>query len=123
MPQDLPPKGGYEQVQYKRNIPARPFATRWYLVAVGVAMGYGWYRMGQGIREKNELAREKMWARIHLMPVLQAEADRDMVRRYYAEKAREKELLGKEIKVYNSDRFIQPTFAATPSTVYPAWEK
>lgn len=53
----------------------------------------------------SELAREKMWARIHLMPVLQAEADRDMVRRYYAEKAREKELLGKEIKVYNSDRY------------------
>ena len=25
----------------------------------------------------SELAREKMWARIHLMPVLQAEADRE----------------------------------------------
>ena len=52
----------------------------------------------------SELAREKMWARIHLIPVLQAEEDRDLVRRYYADKAREKQLLGKEIKVYHSDR-------------------
>jgi NADH dehydrogenase (ubiquinone) 1 alpha subcomplex subunit 13 len=35
-----------------------------------------------------------MWARIHLIPALQAEEDRDQVRRYLADKAREKELLG-----------------------------
>jgi hypothetical protein len=45
-----------------------------------------------------------MWSRIYLIPVLQAEEDRDQVRRYYADKAREKELLGEEMKVYNSDR-------------------
>jgi hypothetical protein len=53
----------------------------------------------------SELAREKMWARIHLIPALQAEEDRDQVRRYLADKAREKELLGTETKVYNSDRY------------------
>ena len=52
----------------------------------------------------SELAREKMWARIHLIPALQAEEDRDQVRRYLADKAREKELLGTETRVYNSDR-------------------
>ena len=46
-----------------------------------------------------------MWARIHLTPVLQAEEDRDQVRRYLADKAREKELLGTETKVYHSDRY------------------
>ena len=45
-----------------------------------------------------------MWSRIHLIPLLQAEEDRDQVRRHYADKAREKELLGTETKVYNSDR-------------------
>lgn len=73
-----------------------------------------------------------MWARIHLIPALQAEEDRDQVRRYLADKAREKELLGTETKVYNSDRyvylsqyvkrailtgydrFVRPTFAVTP---------
>jgi hypothetical protein len=47
-----------------------------------------------------------MWARIHLIPALQAEEDRDQVRRYLADKAREKELLGSETKVYNSDRHV-----------------
>lgn len=87
----------------------------------------------------SELAREKMWSRIHLIPLLQAEEDRDQVRRYYADKAREKALLGTETKVYNSDRyaafliyiyiflleidsdildrFVRPTFTYTPSNV------
>jgi len=48
-----------------------------------------------------------MWARIHLIPLLQAEEDRDQVRRHWADKEREKELLGAETKVYNSDRFVR----------------
>ena len=46
-----------------------------------------------------------MWARIHLIPAMQAEEDRDQVRRYLADKAREKDLMGTETKVYNSDRW------------------
>ncbi|KAI9723605.1 MAG: hypothetical protein M1812_000905 [Candelaria pacifica] len=102
--QDLPPAGGYEPIQYKRNIPARGFRPSSYLLAVGVIMTYGFYKVGKGIREQNELAREKMWSRIHLIPLLQAEEDRDQVRRHYADKAREKALLGSETRVYNSDR-------------------
>ena len=52
----------------------------------------------------SELAREKMWSRIYLIPMLQAEEDRDLVRRTWADKAREKELMGGESKVYHSDR-------------------
>jgi NADH dehydrogenase (ubiquinone) 1 alpha subcomplex subunit 13 len=89
-------------------------------------------------QEFSELAREKMWSRIHLIPVLQAEEDRDLVRRHWAQEAREKELLGAETKVYNNDRcvlalccrtgivqnvratnngdrFVRPTYAVTPS--------
>ena len=55
---------------------------------------------------RSELAREKVWARIHLTPVLQAETDRDLVRRDWADKAREKALLGTQTKVYNSDRYV-----------------
>ncbi len=95
-------------------------------------MTYGFWRVGQGIREHkyveppgnydsgeglwgmyrrkltgySELAREKMWARIYLIPALQAEEDRDQVRRYLADKAREKELLGSETRVYHSDRYV-----------------
>ena len=52
----------------------------------------------------SELAREKMWSRIHLIPMLQAEEDRDLVRKHLADQAREKELLGENMRVYNSDR-------------------
>jgi len=125
MPQDMPPVGGYEPVQYRRNLPARGFRPAYYLLGVGVIMTYGFYKYGIGIREAkyvhlvhqtgiphghlvdrvcSELAREKTWARIHLIPVLQAEEDRDQVRRYLADKARERELLGSETKVYHSDR-------------------
>lgn len=52
------------------------------------------------------MAREKMWSRIHLIPVMQAEEDRDQVRRMLADKAREKELLGGESQIYHGDRYV-----------------
>jgi hypothetical protein len=51
-----------------------------------------------------------MWARIHLTPLLQAEEDRDQVRRHWADNAREKELLGKVTKPYFSDRYVHPLY-------------
>lgn len=54
----------------------------------------------------SELAREKMWSRIHLIPLLTAEEDRDLVRRHLADQKREKELLGSETSPYNSDRYV-----------------
>jgi hypothetical protein len=73
---------------------------------MGGFMSYGWYHLFHGQREKIEYGREKAWARIHLTPVLQAEEDRDQVRRYYADQKRERELLGGNTKVYNSDRYV-----------------
>ncbi|OBT73442.1 hypothetical protein VF21_07285 [Pseudogymnoascus sp. 05NY08] len=103
MPQDLPPVGGYNAVQYKRNLPARGLRPAYLLLGMGALMTYGFWRVGQGIREQNELAREKMWSRIYLIPMLTAEEDRDLVRRHLADQAREKELLGKTTSAYNSD--------------------
>ncbi|KAJ9156819.1 hypothetical protein NKR19_g4133 [Coniochaeta hoffmannii] len=117
MPQDMPPSGGYEAVQYKRNLPARGFRPATLLGAAGVIMLYGWYKLTLGIREQNEYAREKMWSRIHLIPVLQAEEDRDQVRRHLADQAREKELMGENFKVYHGDRYVRPTYAVTPGEV------
>lgn len=48
-----------------------------------------------------------MWSRIHLIPLLQAEEDRDVVRRVLGQKKMEKELLGKEMPVYNKDVYVQ----------------
>jgi len=117
MPQDMPPVGGYRPVQFKRNLPGRGIRPAWYMVGCGAIMLWGLGRYGRGVDEFNELAREKMWARIHLIPVLQAEEDRDQVRRYLADQEREKQLLGKVTKVYYSDRFVKPTYAVTPKEV------
>lgn len=57
-------------------------------------------------KKNSEYAREKMWSRIHLIPVLQAEEDRDLVRRHLADQAREKELMGENFKVYHGDRSV-----------------
>ncbi|KJR87533.1 NADH-ubiquinone oxidoreductase subunit GRIM-19 [Sporothrix schenckii 1099-18] len=98
----------------QRNLPSRGFRPAILLGIMGAAMGYGWFKLAVGVREQHEMAREKMWSRIHLIPLLQAEEDRDQVRRHLADQARERELLGDNTKVYNSDRFVRPTFAATP---------
>lgn len=54
----------------------------------------------------SELAREKMWSRIYLIPLLTAEEDRDLVRRHLADQAREKKLLGENTSAYNSDKYV-----------------
>lgn len=51
MPQDMPPSGGYEPVQYRRNLPVRGFKPSLYIAGVGVIMTYGLYKYGQGVRE------------------------------------------------------------------------
>ncbi|EGD89776.2 hypothetical protein H112_02249 [Trichophyton rubrum D6] len=99
----------------QRNVPVRGFRPVYYLIGMHAIMAYGLYKLFIGTRERNELAREKIWSRIHLIPLLQAEEDRDQARRYFADKAREKELLGTDTKIYNSDRFVRPTFMYTPS--------
>lgn len=75
-----------------------PMQTRWQKKEVN--------SMTDTCLNDSELAREKIWSRLHLTPLLQAEEDRDQVRRHYADKAREKELLGTDAKVYNSDRYV-----------------
>ena len=67
-----------------------------------------------------ELEREKVWSRIHLIPMLQAEADRDTYRREVAAKEREAEIM-KDVKgwkvgesVYNSDRYAPKSFVVVP---------
>ena len=75
------------------------------LATIPLTVGQFAAGMQHANRPSSELGREKMWARIHLIPLLQAEEDRDQVRRYWADQEREKELLGTNNKVYNSDRY------------------
>lgn len=55
--QDMPPAGGYEPVQYRRNLPVRGFRPAYLLVGVAGIMTYGFWRVGQGIREQKWVGR------------------------------------------------------------------
>ncbi|EGO02024.1 B16.6 subunit of GRIM-19, NADH:ubiquinone oxidoreductase [Serpula lacrymans var. lacrymans S7.3] len=109
--QDMPPPGGFEAVKYKRNLPFRGPSGLVILGAVTAVCAYGFYRVGKGNLEKRELQREKVWSRIHLVPLLLAEGDRDAYRREVAAVEREKEIM-KDVKgwepgksVYNNARY------------------
>ncbi len=91
--QDLPPIKGYEPIQWKRNLPSRGFRPSiWLGMLIGLS-SYGFYKLIQGNRENIELSREKLWARINLIPLLQAEQDRDVVRRTLSYYNREAEIM------------------------------
>ncbi|KAK9475397.1 GRIM-19 [Dipodascopsis tothii] len=77
--QDLPPRGGYSDIQWKRNLPSRGFRPSIYLALIGGLTAVSLIPMTMGIRERRELTREKMWSRIHITPLLMAEDDRKLV--------------------------------------------
>ncbi|PWN54102.1 GRIM-19 [Violaceomyces palustris] len=114
--QDLPPKGGYEPIRYKRNLPARGPGGLAVFGGILAICAYGFYKVGQGNLEQRELKRERAWSRIHLIPLLMAESDRDIYRREQAQLAREKELM-KDVpgweagkSVYNNKRYNPQNF-------------
>ncbi|KAK7206879.1 GRIM-19 protein [Myxozyma melibiosi] len=120
--QDLPPKGGYPDVQWKRNLPSRGFRPSIYLAIMGVVSLLSVIPMSKGFRERREYSREKAWARLSLLPLLQAEADRDYVRRITALTKREQELMkdhpdwADNKPVFNDGRSRFPSYVALEAT-------
>ncbi|KAJ2927894.1 hypothetical protein H1R20_g9199, partial [Candolleomyces eurysporus] len=109
----MPPAGGFETIKYKRNLPTRGPGAYAILGGVTAICAYGFYRLGKGNLEKQELQREKVWSRIHLVPLLMAEGDRDLYRRQQAALAREKEIM-KDVpgweagkSVYHNPKYAQ----------------
>ncbi|EIM85724.1 uncharacterized protein STEHIDRAFT_140262 [Stereum hirsutum FP-91666 SS1] len=114
--QDMPPSGGFEALKYKRNLPFRGPSGVMMLLGVTAVSAFGFWRLGKGNLERRELEREKVWSRIHLVPLLLAEGDRDAYRRQEAAKAREGEIM-KDVKdweagksVYNKAQYQQSEY-------------
>jgi len=84
------------------------------LAGVTAVCTWGFWRYGQATRERLELKRENTWSRLHLVPLLMAESDRDIYRRQQAglerERAIMKDVPGWEVgkSVYNNPRFRPP---------------
>lgn len=117
--QDMPPSAGYESLQWKRNLPSRGFRPSIWLAGLVAMSAYGFAKVIQGNRENVEISREKLYARINLLPLLQAEQDRDILRRSLASYNREAEIMKDvpwwEVKhtYANKDEFHPPATVIT----------
>ncbi|KAG5513760.1 hypothetical protein PMAC_000798 [Pneumocystis sp. 'macacae'] len=115
--QDMPPMGGFAPIQYKRNLPIRGPRGSILLIGVAFVSAYGFYKYIQGVYEQRELKRENVWSRIHLIPLLQAEADRDLYRRKHAIRQVENKIMkdvqgwNAEQHIYNTQTDITPTYS------------
>lgn len=107
--QDLPPIGGYDTVQWKRNLPARGFRPSIYFWGISGIIALGFWRYSQGVDEQRELSRERQWARFYLEPLLVAEEDRNQARRYLSEKARQ-DLVRESMSPENKAKFDEEIY-------------
>ncbi|OZJ04315.1 hypothetical protein BZG36_03172 [Bifiguratus adelaidae] len=119
--QDLPPAGGFSEVRYRRNIPRRGPSGLVIFTGMAAICAFGFWRVAEGNLERRELKRENLWSRIHLIPLLTAESDRDAYRRTQAALKRESEIM-KDVpgwkageSVYNNKKFyVPPAYVLVP---------
>ncbi|CAK8678685.1 NADH dehydrogenase [ubiquinone] 1 alpha subcomplex subunit 13-like [Clavelina lepadiformis] len=78
--QDLPPPGGYGAIPYKRNLPVRG-PSGFVIFGLGIAVhGLGLYLMQKKKRLTEHRIEENRSAENCLMPILEAEKDRQYLR-------------------------------------------
>lgn len=75
MRQDGPPPGGFPAIRYGRKIPnSGPSGVAIFGIGA-IIMAYGFYKVGQTNHKRKDWKREKLRARMDIMPILQAEED------------------------------------------------
>ncbi|XP_068196229.1 NADH dehydrogenase [ubiquinone] 1 alpha subcomplex subunit 13 [Antennarius striatus] len=112
--QDMPPPGGYAAFDYKRNLPKRGISGySMFGIGIGVLV-FGYWRLFKWNRERRRLQIEDLEARIALMPLMQAELDRSILR-YLKENLEEEAILMKDVpgwkvgeRVFHTERWVPP---------------
>eukprot|EP00270_Netrium_digitus_P006569 TRINITY_DN19152_c0_g1_i1.p1 TRINITY_DN19152_c0_g1~~TRINITY_DN19152_c0_g1_i1.p1 ORF type:complete len:145 (-),score=50.44 TRINITY_DN19152_c0_g1_i1:200-634(-) len=112
--QDGPPPGGFPAVRYARRIAnSGPSGAALALTSASI-IAYGMYQVGQGNLKRRELKKEKMDARMAILPLIQAEEDARFVRERKKQLEEEAELMknvpGWKVgaSVYSSGRWMPP---------------
>jgi len=112
--QELPPKGGYPPIEYARNLPKRGPSGMMMFIGGAAVMAFGFYHVIMGNRKRCELMKEKMNARIGILPLLQAEHDRKCLKALKENEEMEA-LIMKDVpgwtvgeSVYNTEKWITP---------------
>ncbi|EDO40111.1 predicted protein [Nematostella vectensis] len=112
--QELPPKGGYAPLGFTKNLPKRG-VSGWLTILGGAAVMTGGFAMViRGNRQRCELRKEQLQARIALLPLLQAESDRRVLRGLKENEELEA-LIMKDVKgwnvgesVYHTNKWVTP---------------
>ncbi|XP_075063869.1 NADH dehydrogenase [ubiquinone] 1 alpha subcomplex subunit 13 [Mixophyes fleayi] len=113
--QDMPPPGGYGPVDYKRNLPRRGFSG-YTMFAMGIGvMLFGYWSIGRWNRERRRLYIEDLETRVALLPLLQAESDRRILR-VLRENLEQEAIIMKDVpgwkvgeSVFHTERWVPPT--------------
>ncbi|XP_065060288.1 NADH dehydrogenase [ubiquinone] 1 alpha subcomplex subunit 13-like [Rhopilema esculentum] len=115
--QEMPPRGGYPGIEFARNLPKRGVSGLAMFVGCGLVMSYGFYRVIMTNRKLRQLEIERLEGRIALLPLLQAEQDRSILKQL-KENYEEEALIMKDVSgwkvgesVYHTNRWVPPTTA------------
>ncbi|XP_033106991.1 NADH dehydrogenase [ubiquinone] 1 alpha subcomplex subunit 13-like [Anneissia japonica] len=112
--QDLPPKGGYGPIDYKRHIPKRGFSGYAMFAGCAAIMATGYIMLKIGNKHRRRLQQEDREAYLAIMPLIEVETDRDILKRLKFNQEQEaiimKDVPGWNIgeSVYNTDRWVEP---------------
>eukprot|EP00559_Dactyliosolen_fragilissimus_P009310 CAMPEP_0184855554 /NCGR_PEP_ID=MMETSP0580-20130426/764_1 /TAXON_ID=1118495 /ORGANISM="Dactyliosolen fragilissimus" /LENGTH=134 /DNA_ID=CAMNT_0027350095 /DNA_START=56 /DNA_END=460 /DNA_ORIENTATION=+ len=111
--QDVAPEGGFKKIDTIRSSFPRRGPKGWQLWAGSATLiAYGFYQIGQTNIENNKEKMHERKARYGILPILQAEADREYLEREYVNLKKEAEIMkgvnGWEVGAspYNSKKFM-----------------
>jgi hypothetical protein len=91
--QDLPPEKGYPKIRYARNLPSKGISMAVVGITFTLISFWGGYQLSRLWRERREIKREKSWARLYMLPVVQAEWDREWLKWRSEQVEQEKEIM------------------------------
>lgn len=91
-----------------------------YFWGIAGICAFGFYRFYQGVEEQRELKREKQWARFHLEPLLRAEEDRHLARRYFAELKR-REMVAETMPAETRAKFEEELYNDKSKVRFPRY--
>ena len=112
--QEMPPKGGYASINIARNLKARgPSGFMTFVLGTGMMLG-GFLVIKYGNNKRRTLKIEQQEAKVSLIPLIQAEQDRNMIRQM-KENMKTEEAIMKHVKgwkagesVYHTERWVTP---------------
>lgn len=94
----MPPPGPHPAIPYARHIPRRGPSGAVLLGGIVGIISFGYYMHYRGILIQQELLREKLQARLHLLPLLQYERDCQLIESLQRLREAERILLGRKLK-------------------------